>query len=154
MWDVKRFPGPRSMRNHPIDNLEFALIADGVPMDKLYPIDFDRAFKKLDQIKPHVTVWWSTGQQPAQLLLDKEVVLATGWNGRFYDLIKKGAPVEIEWNEGALKQGSFVIPKGAKNVYWAKKMLAEMSIRSSRRSTPPSSAIPASISKLNYVDRR
>jgi len=31
--------------------------------------------------------------QPAQLLLDKEVVLATGWNGRFYDIIKKGAPL-------------------------------------------------------------
>ena len=109
-WDVKKFPGTRSMRDHPTDNLEFALIADGVPMDKIYPIDFDRAFKKLDQIKPHVSVWWSTGQQPAQLLLDKEVVLATGWNGRFYDLIKKGGPIAIEWNQGALKQGSFVIP--------------------------------------------
>ena len=54
-WDVKKFPGARSMRNHPTDNLEFALIADGVPKDKVYPIDFDRAFKKLDQIKPHVT---------------------------------------------------------------------------------------------------
>ena len=114
-WDVKKFPGARSMRDHPTDNLEFALIADGVPMDKIYPIDFDRAFKKLDQIKPHVNVWWATGQQPAQLLLDKEVVLATGWNGRFYDLIKKGGPIEIEWNQGALKQGSFVIPRGAKN---------------------------------------
>ncbi len=124
-WDVKKFPGARSMRNHPTDNLEFALIADGVPKDKVYPIDFDRAFKKLDQIKPHVTVWWSTGQQPAQLLLDKEVVLATGWNGRFYDIIKKGAPVAIEWNEGALKQGSFAIPRGAKSPYWANKMLAE-----------------------------
>ena len=66
--------------------------------------------------------------QPAQLLLDKEVVLATGWNGRFYDIIKKGAPVEIEWNEGALKQGSFAIPRGAKNPYWANKMLAELAI--------------------------
>ena len=74
-------------------------------------------------------------------------MLATGWNGRFYDIIKKGAPVEIEWNEGALKQGSFVIPRGAKNPYWASKMLAEMSrSRSSRRSMPPSSAIPASTS--------
>ena len=134
------------MRNHPTDNLEFALIADGVPMDKLYPIDFDRAFKKLDQIKPHVTVWWTTGQQPAQLLLDKEVVLATGWNGRFYDLIKKGAPVEIEWNEGALKQGSFVIPRGAKNPYWARRCWPRCRCRSSRRSMPPSSAIPASTS--------
>ena len=132
----------------PTDNLEFALMADGVPTDKLYPIDFDRAFKKLDQIKPHVTVWWTTGQQPAQLLLDKEVVLATGWNGRFYDLIKKGAPIEIDWNEGALKQGSFVIPKGAKDpVLGATRCWPSMcDAASSRRSTPTSSAIPASTS--------
>jgi len=125
-WDVKKFPGPRSMRNHPVDNLEAALLADGVPMDKLYPLDVDRAFKKLDEIYPHVTVWWTTGQQPAQLLVDKEVVLATGWNGRFYDLIRKGAPLAIEWNGGVLKQGSWVVPKGAKDKYWSMKMFAMM----------------------------
>jgi putative spermidine/putrescine transport system substrate-binding protein len=154
-WDAKKFPGARSMRNHPTDNLEFALIADGVPMDKVYPIDFDRAFKKLDQIKPHVTVWWSTGQQPAQLLLDKEVVLATGWNGRFYDIIKKGAPVEIEWNEGALKQGSFVIPKGAKNQYWAQKMLAEMSVPQQQAVYASELGYPGlNLESLNYVDAK
>jgi putative spermidine/putrescine transport system substrate-binding protein len=125
-WDVKRFPGPRSLRNHPVDNLEFALMIDGVPPDKLYPLDLDRAFKKLDEIKPFVTVWWTTGAQPAQLLLDKEVVLASGWNGRFFDLLIKEAPIDIEWNGGALKQGSFVIPKGAKDVYWGQKFLALM----------------------------
>src|SRR5205823_2462578 len=78
-WDVKKFPGARSMRDHPVDNLEFALIADGVAMDKLYPLDVDRAFKKLDQIKPHVNVWWSTGQQPAQLLLDKQFWIDDAW---------------------------------------------------------------------------
>src|SRR5258708_27139190 len=116
------------MRKRARENLELAVIGDGVAMDKVYPIDFARAFKKLDQIKPHVTAWWSTGQQPAQLLLDKEVVLATGWNGRFYDIIKKGAPIEIEWNEGALKQGSFALPRGAKNPYCDNKMLAELAI--------------------------
>jgi hypothetical protein len=60
-WDAKKFPGARSMRNHPTDNLEFALLADGVPMDKIYPIDFDRAFKKLDQIKPVVEHWPAAG---------------------------------------------------------------------------------------------
>lgn len=150
-WDVKKFPGARSMRNHPTDNLEFALIADGVPKDKLYPLDFDRAFKKLDQIKPHVTVWWSTGQQPAQLLLDKEVVLATGWNGRFYDIIKKGAPVEIEWNEGALKQGSFVIPKGARIPTGPTRCCRKCRSHSSRRSMPASLAIPASISSRSTL---
>src|SRR4051794_9724364 len=123
-WDVKRFPGPRSLRNHPVDNLEFALLADGVPASKIYPIDMDRAFAKLEQIKPHISVWWTTGAQPAQLLLDKEVVLATGWNGRFFDLQQKKAPIGIEWTEGALKQGTFVIPKGAKDAYWGMQLLA------------------------------
>jgi len=123
-WDVRRFPGPRSLRNHPVDNLEFALLADGVPKDKLYPIDMDRAFRKLDAIKPHVTVWWTTGAQPAQLLLDKEVVLATGWNGRFFELAQRKAPIGLEWTEAALKQGTFVIPKGAKDAYWGQKLLA------------------------------
>jgi putative spermidine/putrescine transport system substrate-binding protein len=154
-WDVKKFPGARSMRNHPVDNLEYALIADGVAKDKLYPIDFDRAFKKLDQLKPHVNVWWTTGQQPAQLLLDKEVVLATGWNGRFYDIIKKGAPVEIEWNEGALKQGSFVIPRGAKNVYWAQKMLHEMSVPQQQAVYATELGYPGlNLESLNYVDAK
>ena len=154
-WDVKKFPGARSMRNHPADNLEFALIADGVPKDKVYPIDFDRAFKKLDQIKPHVSVWWSTGQQPAQLLLDKEVVLATGWNGRFYDIIKKGAPLGIEWNEGALKQGSFAIPRGAKSPYWANKMLAELAIPQQQAVYASELGYPGlNLESLNFVDAK
>ena len=62
-WDVQKFPGPRSMRNDPADNLEFALLADGVPLDKIYPIDVDRAFRKMDQIKKYVSVWWTTGGQ-------------------------------------------------------------------------------------------
>ena len=55
-WDVKKFPGKRGLRKGARYNLEFALMADGVPADaaKLYPIDADRAFKKLDQIKPVV----------------------------------------------------------------------------------------------------
>lgn len=125
-WDVKKFPGRRSLRNHPIDNLEFALLADGVKPENLYPLDVDRAFRKLDQIKPYINVWWTSGAQPAQLLVDKEVVLATGWNGRFYDLIKKGAPIAIEWGEGAMKESSFGIPRGAKHMYWSQKFLAVM----------------------------
>ena len=36
-------------------------MADGVPWDKVYPMDIDRAFKSLDRIKPHVDVWWTSG---------------------------------------------------------------------------------------------
>lgn len=125
-WDVKRFPGPRSLRNHPVDNLEFALMADGVPRDKVYPIDIDRALAKLDEIHPHVTVWWTTGAQPAQLLVDREVVLASGWNGRFYDVARRGAPVAVEWQEGCVKQNAFGIPRGARNAVWGNHYLQVM----------------------------
>lgn len=125
-WDVKRFPGRRSLRNHPIDNLEYALLADGVGLKDLYPLDVDRAFAKLDEIRPHISVWWTSGAQPAQLLIDGEVIMASGWNGRFYDLMLKGAPVAIEWAGGAVKRSNFGIPKGAKNLYWSQKFLALM----------------------------
>ncbi|MFC3123431.1 ABC transporter substrate-binding protein [Pseudoroseomonas globiformis] len=126
-WDVRRFPGARSLRNHPVDNLEFALLADGVPKDKLYPLDLDRAFRKLDEIRPHIAVWWSTGAQPAQMLVDKEVVLATGWNGRFFELAKKQAPVGSEFQEGSLKSSAWGIPRGARNAYWGQKFFQTMS---------------------------
>lgn len=125
-WDVEKFPGPRSLRNHPIDNLEYALMADGVAPNELYPLDVERAFKKLDEIAPNISVWWKSGQQPAQLLLDGEVVLASGWNGRFFTLIKDDAPLEIEWNQGMIKLSAYGIPKGSPNPCWAQQYLAIM----------------------------
>jgi len=125
-WDQKKFPGPRTMQNSPIEQLEFALLADGVSVEKLYPIDIERAFRKMDQIKKHVAVWWTTGAQSAQLLVDKEAVIGTAWNGRYYNLIKQGAPVAMEWNQGAIKESAFGIPKGAKDAYWGQRMLANM----------------------------
>ena len=35
-WNVKEFPGPRSLRGRPQDNLEFALLADGAKKEDLY----------------------------------------------------------------------------------------------------------------------
>lgn len=125
-FDLQKFPGPRTMQNSPIEQLEFALLADGVPMDKLYPLDVDRAFKKLDTIKKHVAVWWTTGAQSAQILIDKEAVIGTAWNGRYHSLIKEGAPIQIEWNQGAIKESAFGIPKGAKDAYWGQRVLAAM----------------------------
>ena len=74
---MKAFPGPRSLENSPKGNLEFALLADGVAPDKLYPLDVDRAFKKLDQIKHHIPVWWTNGAQHVQLLIDGEVSMSS-----------------------------------------------------------------------------
>src|SRR3546814_3337450 len=34
-WNVKDFPGRRAIRRHPFDTVEEALLADGVPGDKV-----------------------------------------------------------------------------------------------------------------------
>ncbi len=65
VFDLKKFPGKRSLQKIPAGNLEWALVADGVATDKVYevlstPEGLERAFKRLDTIKDHV-VWWGSG---------------------------------------------------------------------------------------------
>ncbi|UCE07028.1 MAG: ABC transporter substrate-binding protein [bacterium] len=114
-WNVEKFPGPRALQKGPWGNLEFALLADGVPLEKLYPLDVERALKSMDKIKKHVKVWWESGAQPVQLLNDREVDMTSIWNGRIYMMIKDGAKVGIQWNQAFLMASAWVVPKGAKN---------------------------------------
>ena len=88
-FDLEAFPGRRGMRRVPLVNLEFALMADGVPRDEVYatldtPEGVSRAFRKLDTIKDQV-VWWEAGAQPPQMLADGEVVMTTAYNGRIFN---------------------------------------------------------------------
>lgn len=120
-WDVETFPGPRSLRARPEYNLEFALLADGVPKDEIYDVlsteeGIDRAFAKLDEIKPHIPVWWNSGAQSVQLLADNEVFFTTTYNGRVNALQDQGLPVEIVWNGGALHTSHVGIVKGTRNL--------------------------------------
>jgi putative spermidine/putrescine transport system substrate-binding protein len=123
-WDVEAFPGPRSLRENPIGNIEFALLADGVTVDDLYPPDLDRAFKMLDQIKNGISVWWETGEQPAQMLAHGEAVLASAWSGRIYNAREAGEAVDIEWNQGMLNSDWWVVPKSSKNKKLAMEFIA------------------------------
>jgi putative spermidine/putrescine transport system substrate-binding protein len=117
-WDVAKFPGPRMLADMASGspNLEFAVIADGVPMDKVFPIDIDRAFKSLSRIKPHIKKFWDTGALSAQMLADRDVVLGSIWNGRLQAIADKGAPVAIEWNQHMLALQGYGIFKDAKNM--------------------------------------
>lgn len=100
-FDVEKFPGPRAMHNWggPSDNLAIALMADGMAPDEVMPIDFERAFKMMDKIKPHVKVWYTSGAQLVQALLDEEVVMAISTDGRAKSAISMGAPIKIVWNQ-------------------------------------------------------
>ncbi len=114
-WDVKKFPGARSLYNSWSRTLPAALMADGVPHDKLYPLDVERAFKKLDQIKPHIKVWWTQGNQSQQLIRDGEVDTMAIWNARASELKVQGTPVELVWNGALVTITLWGVAKGAPN---------------------------------------
>ncbi|MGF7163433.1 putative spermidine/putrescine transport system substrate-binding protein [Rhodoligotrophos appendicifer] len=122
-WNVEKFPGNRALQNSPYANLEIALMADGVKPADLYPLDVERAFKKLREIKPHITVWWTNGGQSAQLLNDGEVDMESIWNGRASTVIKAGAKAALTFNEGLLGVDCLVVPKGSKNKDLAMKVI-------------------------------
>ena len=114
-WDVKKFPGKRALGSNMRQMIEIALVADGVTADKLYPLDVDRAFKKLEQLKPNLALWWSSGAQSVQLLNDGEIDMMAIWNGRGQAAIDGGAQAAYTYNEGIYDIECFIVPKGAKN---------------------------------------
>ncbi len=108
-WDVANFPGKRALPDYPTYILPMALLADGVPVAELYPLDLDRAFASLEKIKDQVAVWWQAGAQPPQLLKDNEVQYAVSWSGR----VAGQEGIDYTFKDGQLDLAFFVVPKGA-----------------------------------------
>jgi putative spermidine/putrescine transport system substrate-binding protein len=130
-WDVKKFPGKRAYRKGVAGSLEPALMADGVPPNKVYevlssPGGIERAIRKIKELKPHVAVWWASGAQHAQLMKDGEVDMTTGWNGRFDVAAKDGGKVKYTFNQALLDYDCYGVAKGSPNRALAMKFIAEI----------------------------
>ncbi len=85
-WDVAKYPGKRGLRKGVRGNLEFALMADGVAPADVYKTlstseGVDRAFRKLDQLKPYI-VWWSAETEAAHILASGDVLMTTAPSGQ------------------------------------------------------------------------
>ena len=96
VFDLESYPGKRSLEKRPINNMEWALLCDGVAKDDVYdvlatPEGQDQALAKLDTIKDSV-VWWSAGADTPQLLADGEVVMGSTYNGRLFSVIEEQKP--------------------------------------------------------------
>ena len=119
-WDVSKIPGKRGLRKGPKYALEFALLADGVAKSDIYkvlrtPEGVDRAFKKLDELKPNI-VWWESGAQPLALLASGEVAMTSAYNGRITGINKaEKKNFKFVWNGGIYALDSWVVLKGAEN---------------------------------------
>lgn len=127
-FNTADFPGKRTMRKGAKFNLEFALMADGVPAAEVYevlgtPEGVDRAFAKLESIKNDV-IWWEAGAQPPQLLADGEVTMAYAFNGRIFAAAQEEKkPFNIVWDGQIYEMEGWVIPKGATNLDAAKEFI-------------------------------
>ena len=118
-WDVERFPGPRGLYKYFYYNYEAALLAAGVKRDEVFPLTEEKAemaLAKVEELKPHVAVWWGAGAQPPQLLSSGELALSSAWSGRILAASAEGAPIGYTYNDGIAWANWWVIPKGSPHV--------------------------------------
>lgn len=127
-WDVKKYPGKRGLRRGAKFSLEFALLADGVAKDDLYKVlgteeGVQRAFRKLDQIKPDIQ-WWESGAQPLQWLAAGDVVMTSAYNGRVTSAQNDGQSFAMQWNGSLYDLDHWAIVKGSPNKALAETFIA------------------------------
>jgi putative spermidine/putrescine transport system substrate-binding protein len=122
-FDTKRFPGKRGIWSSPTQAIELALMADGVAPKEVYKyleeageVGVDRALAKLKALHDDPNgglVFWTGGAEPPELLAKGEVVMSTGWSGRFFNaVVKENAPVKQVWDGQIMDFQNFAVVKG------------------------------------------
>ena len=115
-FDLKKFPGTRMVPNWAgAGALEFALLADGVAAEDLYPLDTARAYAKLDTIRDSLT-FWNTSSESQQSMEDGSADIWLAWSGRGYEAENNGAKIAPVWKDNLLAWASLSIVKGSKNL--------------------------------------
>ena len=117
VFDLEAYPGKRSLEKRPINNMEWALLCDGVAKGDVYDVlatdeGQDQALAKLATIKDSV-VWWSAGADTPQLLADGEVIMGSTYNGRLFSVIEEQKqPVAMLWDAQVFDLDGWIIPAG------------------------------------------
>ena len=137
-WNTKKFgpetapknwgeffslPGKKSLRGEAWGSLEPALLADGVPQDKLYPLDIERALKKLATIKKD-TIFWRKTKMALDLFVSGEVDAGSIGAGPVLRAIAEGYPIDFTWNQHMSNLDFLTIPNGSKHVEAAMKFIS------------------------------
>lgn len=106
--------GRRALWKNAAQTMEVAALGAGQTLDKLYPLDLDRAFKMLDGIRSSIT-WYTSGAQSAQLLTNDDVDFGLCWNGRVDPVKQQGGPVDYTFENSLDTPGIWSVPKGTRN---------------------------------------
>ncbi len=117
VWDAKTYPGGRTFnfQGGIEPQLEMALLADGVPVDKLYPLDVERAWKMFDKLRPLVSKWYTSHAQAIQLIGAGEASVGCTIGPRGITAKRSGAPIDVEYNQGKLASDNWCLVKGVRN---------------------------------------
>lgn len=117
VFDIDTYPGMRSLEKRPINNVEWALLCDGVAKEDVYDVleteeGQERALAKLGTIKDNV-IWWSAGADTPQLLADGEVFIGSTYNGRLFAAIEEqDQPIGMMWDAQVFDLDGWIIPEG------------------------------------------
>ncbi len=117
VFDLETYPGRRGLNRHPIANMEWALLCDGVAYEDVYDVleteeGIAQAFAMLDTIKDQ-TVWWTSAAEAVQLLADGEIFMGTSYNGRWFSAIaEQNQPIGMAWDWQMLDLDGWIIPTG------------------------------------------
>ena len=114
-YDVEQFPGRRCMRSLAPETLEAALVADGVAPEDLYPLDVERAFAKLDELKPHVSTFASSTPEQVSSVTQNEADFSYSYYNRVNSARQGGAALEFSFDQTNNSLDFFAIPKGSPN---------------------------------------
>ncbi len=125
VWNVEKYPGPRAIDagDWVVPPLEYALMADGVAPDALYPLDMERAYASMTKIKPNVAKFTTSSAMAPQMLVDGEAVVGAATLGRVVRRKNEGAPIDFTWNQGLIQFDYWIIPKNAPNYENAMKFI-------------------------------
>ncbi len=127
-WDIARYPGKRGLRRSARTTLEIALLADGVAPGDVYRTlrtddGVDRAFHKLDQLKPYLA-WWMPDTGAAQMLKSGEVLLSSAENVPVSMANRAGGHFGLQWSGCLYAVQSWAVMKGSPHLTTALKLLA------------------------------
>ncbi|MDF3083699.1 extracellular solute-binding protein [Burkholderia sola] len=124
MFDARSFPGRRAFRDRVSENLEIALLADGVKPHQLYPLDVERAFRVLDQIKPNVKKWSNETQLMISLLQRKEAEYTYAASNRVKLASESGNSIAFSFGQAISSPWWTCVVKGTTNRQAAMQWLA------------------------------
>jgi putative spermidine/putrescine transport system substrate-binding protein len=109
-FDVRKFPGKRSMYKWGAGMWEAALLADGVAADKLYPLDLKRAHEKIAGFRDHVVSYWGGGADSQQILLNGDASMALIWSTRASVLESdSNGQLRFIWDQGLISPGAMAV---------------------------------------------